>query len=65
MRLTDARAAWTQPDFQSFEVVTRSAENAFNSPLKQKRMLVQQQNKQREKAATVSAWLARIASDYR
>ncbi|KAI9598967.1 hypothetical protein BDF19DRAFT_429671 [Syncephalis fuscata] len=38
--------------FESFEVVTKSSENAFNSPLKLKRMLVQQTNK-REKAATI------------
>ncbi|RKP09463.1 hypothetical protein THASP1DRAFT_28742 [Thamnocephalis sphaerospora] len=39
--------------FEEFEVVTKSAENAFSSPLKLKRMLVQQQTKQREKAATI------------
>ncbi|RKP23585.1 hypothetical protein SYNPS1DRAFT_24346 [Syncephalis pseudoplumigaleata] len=38
--------------FESFEVVTKSAENAFNSPLKLKRMLVQQ-TKKRETAATI------------
>ncbi|RUS19515.1 transcription factor S-II-domain-containing protein [Endogone sp. FLAS-F59071] len=48
-----SREIRSRPDYENIEVVTTSGPNAFPSPLKAKRSLIQQKQKPKEGAATI------------